>query len=115
VDEISQRLRKLIMDVLELVADEAGQREYQAKVPYVSVPAELFNQWDDVFPPKGERFRSAFNDEEMKALLEFDHVVREVSDKTPRMLPPLDEFIASDEWRQLSEAARSALRVFQRE
>src|SRR5688572_6780092 len=40
-NELPQRLRRLVLDVVELIADADGQRKYQAAVPYVHVPSEL--------------------------------------------------------------------------
>lgn len=110
MDEISKRLRAHVLGVLALVSDEAAQRRYQARVPHVDVPAELFNQWDDVFLPNDPRFQGAFDASELDALRRFDAVVQTVSATTPQQLPPLEAFITTEAWRRLSDAARAALR-----
>jgi hypothetical protein len=109
MSEIAEPLRTRVLEVLALVADEDAQRRYQAAVPHVDVPAELFNQWEESFFPRDCQFQSAFADEELDALRRFDVIMREVSAKTPRQLPALDVFITTDAWRELSMAARVAL------
>lgn len=56
MSELTSRLRSRVLDVLALVADADAQRRYQARVPHVDVPAELFNQWDDSFFPASDDF-----------------------------------------------------------
>lgn len=106
---LSQQLRTRVLDVLALVADEASQRRYQAAVPHVEVPAELFNQWDESFFPSNSEFQKAFGVKEMDALQRFDSIMRDISAKTPKQLPPLDRFITTRAWHELSKAARIAL------
>ncbi len=111
MDELAQRLRARVMDVLALVADETAQRRYQASVPHVDVSAELFNQWEESFFPSDVQFQRAFRSDELDALRRFDLVVKDVSGRTPKQLPQLDRFIGTQAWRDLSEAARVALRA----
>lgn len=101
--------RENILNTLELIADGPGQREYQRQVPFVSVPAELFNQWDDFYYPDDDLFREAFSDLELIVLSTFDRVFNDVADATAQELPLLDEFMKTEAWKTLSFAAREAL------
>src|SRR6516225_7641204 len=109
MSELSERLRTRLLEVLELVADETAQRAYQAAVPLVDAPAELFSLWDEVYFPDGDDFRSAFTDAELRALRAFHSVLEDVSASTPQHLPPLDEFVKTEAWRRLVTAAHVAL------
>ncbi|RVU42113.1 hypothetical protein EA187_17390 [Lujinxingia sediminis] len=101
--------RENILNTLELIADGAGQREYQRQVPFVSVPAELFNQWDDFYYPDDDLFREAFSDLELIVLSTFDRVFNDVADAIAQELLPIDEFMKTEAWKTLSFAAREAL------
>jgi hypothetical protein len=112
MSELSSRLRARLIETVTLLADEVGQRKYQSSVPHVDVPAELFNQWEDSYFPGDAEFRSAFDVSELDALRTLDAVVNDVSASTPKQLPPLEVFIATEPWRRLSHAARVALQRF---
>ena len=114
MSELCDDPRARILETLELVADAEAQRQYQAGVPHVDVPAELFNQWDDFYSPTDGQFRCAFNDAELDALRRFDLVVNDVSSQTPKQLPALDAFIRTTAWQRLSDAARATLRDLKR-
>lgn len=85
---------------------------YQRAVPHVDVPAELFNQWDDCYFPEDKDFQSGFVSAELAVLARFDNVLNQVSDDTPQALPALDEFLTTQAWRTLSDAAQDALSAF---
>lgn len=61
------------------------------------------------FFPEDESFRNSFSDKEVGALERFDNVLNRVCDETPQELPSLEEFVETDEWKQLSAAASVAL------
>jgi hypothetical protein len=107
--ELSVPMRARVLETLSLIASEEKQREYQRAVPHVDVPAELFNQWEDCYFPKDVDFASGFADSELVALAKFDAELNRVCDDTPRVLPALDQFLATEAWRALSTAARDAL------
>ena len=107
--EAQSEFRGLILDVLELIADRDAQLEYQQKVPYVDVAGELFEQWDDAYHPTHPPFVSQFSGREFVALEAFASLIDRVANETPRQLPPLAEFMKSEHWKRLSNAARVAL------
>ena len=110
LSELADNFRARVLETLELVADVEAQRQYQASVPCVDVPGELFNQWDDFYHPTDSQFRAGFNDAELDALRRFDLVLNDVSDETRQQLPPLDEFVRTAAWQRLSDAAGATLR-----
>lgn len=109
---VSMRAQVLVLETLALLASEEMQREYQRAVPHVDVPAELFNQWEDCYFPEDIDFRSGFVSAELAALATVDEVLNQVCDDTPQVLPALDEFLTTQAWRALSDAARNALSAF---
>ena len=106
---LSGRLRARLIETLELIADAEGQLRYQVEVPDIAVPAEIFNQWDDVYHPASPEFRAGFDASELTTLASFEELLTRIANQTPQRLPPLRDFIQTDEWRQLAEAAKLVL------
>src|SRR4051794_302054 len=94
MDELAKRFRARVLEILSLIADEGAQRAYQASVPHVDVPAELFNQWEEAFLPTNVQFRAAFDEVELGFLSRFGVVINQISARTPTKLPSLDEIRA---------------------
>lgn len=79
MSELSDQLRVRVLEVLALTADGEAQCNYQAQAPHVDVAAELFNQWDEVYFPTSQEFRSAFSDEQLAALARYSRIIEEIS------------------------------------
>jgi hypothetical protein len=109
MNELSDNLRRRVLEVLALVADAEAQRKYQASVLHVNVSEELFNQWDDAFFPEDSHFISAFSSRELDVLRRFNAAMETVGETTPNSLPSLDAFMQTQAWHRLSDAARFAL------
>lgn len=110
--DLAASMRAQVLETLTLLASEEKQREYQRAIPHVDVPAELFNQWEDCYFPEDKDFQSDFATAELAVLANFDNVLNQVCDDTPQVLPALDEFLTTQAWRTLSDAAQSALSAF---
>lgn len=110
--DLAVSMRARVLETLTLLASEEKQRAYQRAVPHVEVPAELFNQWEDCYFPEDRDFQSAFFSAELAVLAHFDKVLNQVCDDTPQDLPALDEFLTTQAWRTLSDAAQNALSAF---
>ena len=110
--DLAVSMRARVLETLALLASEEMQREYQREVPHVDVPAELFNQWDDCYFPEDKDFQSGFVSAELAVLANFANVLNQVCDDTPQVLPALDEFLTTQAWRTLSDAAQDALSAF---
>lgn len=93
----------------------AQQRDYQANVPYVSVPNEVINQWEDCFVVEDyERYgQRPYTREEGEALVAFHAVWEHVADSTPDPLPDLETTQRLPAWGRLRQAAEQALEVLQ--
>ena len=87
--------------------------EYRRRVPIADVSAELFCFWDDAFWPDDAKLRGEFSESEWTALLRFHSVFERVCRLFPHdPLPPIEQFVQSPHWLQLSRAAARALQVF---
>jgi len=104
-DEFVDLTRKNVFGVIDLWASKENQLEYQKNVPIAQVSDELFCQWEDFYLSHSDDFKQAFNDEELKILLEFDIVLKETIDKTPQNLPEINEFVETDEWKMMNSKA----------
>ncbi|WP_217577839.1 hypothetical protein [Mesorhizobium sp. GbtcB19] len=113
---LNQRYRNQLIGYFEWVSSYDEQRRYQAAVPYVHVPNEAFNQWDD-WASDGvlERYvEPVFSVEEQQALRNYRAVLNSVCDDTPQLLPPLEQLMETEPWERLRLAAKKALKIFMR-
>ncbi len=112
--ELRKNNRIEVQELLELFSSDVEQLDYQEKVPFVNVPDELFNQWEDcyILPIDQDWHKTAYSQEEHTALKEFNAKLEEVSSQTPQSLPALEEFITTEEWKKLKSAALIAIQAF---
>lgn len=112
---VQQRLRNRIMESLELAASIEDQREYQHRVPFVDVPTEIINRWEDFVGQDWRRHYAAgavFTTSEIDAIAEFDAVWNDVAERVPDL--PLEALAGTADWKRLMEAAGRSLQVFLR-
>jgi hypothetical protein len=95
--------------VLRTLASPDEQRSYQAAVPFVHVPVELFCQWDAAYEPGVAAFELAFRSDERAALAAFNVVFRRGLEALPDPMPDLEGYIASVVGVELARAATMAL------
>jgi hypothetical protein len=98
--------RRIVQEQLELMASEAGQREYEAKVPRVDITKELVAGWfSDSYHAADLGFRGCFSEAELAALAEFHRKF----DVSVAELPPskgsVEAWLSSPIWRGLMEEA----------
>lgn len=108
-----RQIRKNVIELLNLYASEAEQREYQKNVPWVPVPTELVCMWfDDTYHPE-EDLTLVFSPLELEALTRFHaHFDRLVSgDEKLKFGPDLEELLRDERWRQLMDEATAVLKV----
>ena len=104
--------REQIMETLQLLASRDEQLAYKTAVPIADVSAELLCSWDEVFSLRHDI--SEFSGDEQSALLSFHDVFQRVSRLLPHHpLPPIEEFVHSPHWLQLSRAASRTLQALQ--
>ena len=110
--ELQRNLKQCIVEMLRLWASREGQLEYRRTVPIADVSAELFCMWDEVFWSDDAALRAEFSESEWTALQRFHSVFERVGRLLPHHpLPPIEEFILSPHWLQVSRAAARALRT----
>ena len=107
--ELQRRIRENILDSLDLWASKEKQLDYQKSVPIADVSAELFCSWDDFYKPYNADFIKAFNEQERQLLTDFNRELSETADTTPNLLPYIEEFILSEDWRKVNLAAIETL------
>jgi hypothetical protein len=111
MEQAQRNLKQGVLKSLQLLASREAQLEYQRGVPIADVSAELFCMWDEAFWPADVALRAEFSSGEWTALLRFHSVFERVSGLLPHQpLPPIDHFVESPHWLQLSRAASRALR-----
>lgn len=98
--------RANIINVLNLIASQSNQLEYQKLAP-VNVANELVNQWfDDFYHPTDEQFRREFSSHELASLNEF-HTRYEIR---LSLLPnSLDRMLETRAWREVMDFASEVL------
>ena len=65
--------KNIVLELLELLASEAQQMEYETKVPHVDVTRELVDSWfSDSYHPNDAIFTGCFSEGEFAVLSEFN-------------------------------------------
>jgi hypothetical protein len=108
--ELAKRIRQNVLYILDLWSSKDKQLEYQKNVPIAQVSAELFCQWaDDFYHPESVQFKMAFDEKEREILAGFDKTFNQISDRTPNDLPDIAEFVRTNEWQVVNQAAIETL------
>lgn len=106
--------RAHIYDQLEFFGSFDDQRQYAAAVPYVHMPSELINGWEDwVHCPPGARSQNlgAFTIAEVRALAHFHRVWDATADAIPVRRLSLEEVQAHPAWCRLRDEANATLAI----
>jgi len=104
--------KQRVVETLQLLASRDEQMEYRRRVPIADVSAELFCLWDEAFSRDDAKLRAMFSESEWTALLRFHSVFERVCSLLPHHpMPPIEQFVQSPHWLQLSKAAARALQV----
>ncbi len=112
---VEQRVRNRMIEYWDWVSDPAAQRDYQARVPNVSVSSEAINQWQDWQPfqsPQGQYKPPVYTMEEAQTISRFHSVWNEVAENVPNPMPPLEELADHPQWTRLMEEAGVAYQLF---
>ncbi len=107
--ELQTRIRENILNCLDLWTSKNKQLEYQKRVSIADVSVELFCGWDDFYHPDNIDFMKTFNEQERQALADFDRILTEIADTTPKELPNILEFVQTEEWKKLNLVATETL------
>jgi hypothetical protein len=114
---VDQRIRNRVIDYLELVASFADQVEYARTVPFVHVPYEVINQWEDwviTDPSRDSEISDVFTADEVATLGRFHETWEATVDAVPDEYPSLAVVQVLPEWERLRRDAESALTVLMR-
>ena len=115
LEELHYRLRNRIIEHLQLVSSASQQLAYQASAPIAHVTNELFNAWGDWVPDEAEVETfgpPVFSPAEISAIRQFNRQLDTIAAATPDPLPPIAQFVGTEEWQVLSSAAQEALLAF---
>jgi len=113
--ELTQTMRRNVLEELHLLASREKQLEYQRNVPIAFVTAELFCMWEECFRPewvKDDWFWMAFSSQETQALETLNDVVEVVLSKIDKNPPSIEEFILTAESEELAQTSAIALKSF---
>ena len=109
-------MRNRIIEYLELAASYEAQLAYEKAVPFVQVPYEVINQWEDLVPSPPQQIvddRAVFSSLELQAIEEFRPIWKAAACAVGDDYPPLSDVQALPEWDSLRQQAEVGLRVFQ--
>lgn len=112
---VEQRVRNRIIEYLELASSYEDQVACEAAAPYVNVPYDVINQWEDWVPADPRTVNthlSVFSEAEVRALCDFQDVLDSVTAALPNNYPKVAEVQALPAWGRLRDAARTAGETF---
>jgi len=112
---VSQRIRNRIIEYFDLVASYEAQVVYEKRVPFVNVPYEVINQWEDWVPPPPRTpvdDLSVFSPGELREIDLFRPVWDAAADAIGKDFPTVAFVQSLPEWDRLRERAMSAALVF---
>jgi hypothetical protein len=112
---VDQRVRNRIIEYFELAASYEAQLAYEQDVPFVHVPYEVINQWEDWVPAPpltSVNDLRVFSARELQAIEDFRPVWEATAAAIGNDYPTLREVQVLPEWRQLRQQAEVASRVF---
>lgn len=109
---IEQRVRNRLIEYFELASSYAAQEEYaEAAPPYVHVPYEVIEQWEDWVPHLDLVLTDSqvYTPEEKETLSRFQSVWETAAEAITDDYPSLDAVQATPEWEAMRCEAESAL------
>jgi hypothetical protein len=117
--KLQRNHRQNLLQVLRLIASREAQVQFQLAVPGVPVTVELFCKWDACYSPRYKPwFPEAFSTFEIAALDAFQRVVQpiylELKSELKYWRPPLEEFMATPQWKRLASGAETALQALEK-
>ncbi len=101
--------RVRIIELLQLLASEQEQLDYEKDVPIADVPAELLCMWfDDLYYPGS--IGSRFNQSEAATLAKFNDFYDVEKRKLPQSSGTIRTWLANSTWRKIMTAANDTLK-----
>jgi hypothetical protein len=106
--------RKLITELLELVANPNRVMQSNRKGPPVMWPHAFVSDWKALYQPQEKWFQSAYSAMEQETLAAFDTYVSRLSSNMPQGDANAAAFLQSPAGREATNAAQAALYVLRR-
>lgn len=113
---IAQRIRNRVIECLEVAASFEKQVEYALAVPYVNVPYEVINGYEDwvsADPRTNSDISPVYSSAEADVLGTFHDAWNVAADALSDDFPSVAEAQSMPEWVSLRTAAQAALAVFE--
>ncbi|MEZ5372414.1 MAG: hypothetical protein R2704_06690 [Microthrixaceae bacterium] len=112
---VSQRIRNRIIEYFDFVSSYEAQVDYEKRVPFVNVPYEVIDLWEDSVPPPPRApvdDLSVFSPAELREINLFQPVWDAAADAIGQDFPTVAFVQSLPEWHRLRERAISAALVF---
>ena len=101
--------KRHIIELLQLLASEQKQLDYEKSVPIADVPAELLCMWfDDLYYPGS--IEAQFDSSEAATLARFNAFYGVERKKLPPGFGTIRTWLANPTWRKIMAAADEALK-----
>jgi hypothetical protein len=105
--------KKIVLEQLGLLASEAEQVEYEAKVPHVDIARELVEDWfSDSYHPNDVAFTACFSEAEREVLRDFNRQFDAALALLPASNGTVRNWLRSPEWRgAMAHAAQARQKI----
>jgi hypothetical protein len=114
---VEQRIRNRVIEYFEMAASFADQIEYAKAVPYVNIPYEIINGWEDwgdVDHLGDTEISTTYSADEAQQMRQYKGFWLAASEALPANYPSIEYAQELPEWELMRSAASDALAVFSR-
>ncbi len=108
--DFEELTRESIIGILELWSSKVEQIKYQESQTDINVTEELFQQWDDLFIIDSKEIKEPFTNQEFELLVQFDKLIHDNYEKLNQNFMKLNDFVETDEWKELNLLATKILK-----
>jgi hypothetical protein len=107
MNELQINTRKTILNTLDLLGSISKQSEYKNSVPFVNIPAELIEQWNNHNRIKNNNWYTEIWTEKEYLLLEaFNKNFQEKLECLPKKLPDIPQILENENWIEIIKMAK---------
>ena len=117
--EIKEALRHAAKQYLRIVGSPRRFRDFAAdsvrRNPDIHFVGDgLFTWWSDLINPSHPEMGDVFSEQELESLRRYDAVIRSFHQSSADAKLPILDFIRTDKFQDISNAARDSYKVFRR-
>jgi hypothetical protein len=117
--EKEETLRHAVKQYLRLLASPWRFRKYAAgsvlRNPDTDfIGDSLFTWWSDLINPSHPEMDEVFSVQELESLRRYNAIIRSFHQSSPESKLPILDFIRTDKFQEISNAARDSYKVFKR-